>query len=49
MCKDFGKRPSEMICWNDEEDWEQRLFFDLDVYTAYLKEKEKALKRQRRK
>lgn len=49
MCCDIGKRPSEMIQWNDEEDFQERLLFDMDVYSAYLREKEKIMKKSRRR
>jgi hypothetical protein len=48
MCCDIGKRPSEMICWNEEEDWQERLAFDMDVYAAFMKEKERIMKKAQR-
>ena len=34
-----GKRPSELFEWNDEADWEARLFFDIYVLTLLGEEK----------
>lgn len=49
MCCDLGKRPSEMIQWNDEDEWQERLYFDLDIYAAYLREKSKIMKKAGRR
>lgn len=30
-----GKRPSELFEWNDEDEWDKRLLFDMMVYMRY--------------
>jgi len=33
-----GKRPSELLEWNDPLDWESRLLFDMHVINLTLEE-----------
>lgn len=42
---DTGKRPSELVSWNEEDDWLNRLFFDFDILQAYHEEEAKAHKK----
>lgn len=38
-----GQRPSSFFNWNDEEDWQDRLMFDLYVVGLLKKEEKKAI------
>jgi len=35
MSIDMGIRPSELLSWTDEEEWDARLMFDMDIMSAY--------------
>jgi len=38
-----GKRPSELFEWNEEDEWIERLIFDLEVVGLVLAEQNKSL------
>ncbi len=46
---DTGKRPSDLVSWNSEEDWLNRLLFDFDVMKTYHEEEAKAQKKAMKK
>ena len=43
-----GKRPSSFFEWNDENDWVQRLFFDIEIVSQYKKKEQENLNANRR-
>jgi len=42
---DTGKRPSDLVSWNEEYEWMGRLLFDFDVMKTYHEEEAKAQKK----
>ena len=46
---DTGKRPSELVSWNENEDWLNRLLFDFDVMKEYHEEEARAQKKAMKK
>jgi hypothetical protein len=42
---DTGTRPSSLISWNEEEEWMERLFFDMEVMRTYHEEENKIQKK----
>jgi len=43
-----GKRPSAFFEWNNEDEWQDRLFFDLYILTEYKKEEERQMNHSKR-
>jgi hypothetical protein len=44
-----GQRPSTFFGWNEEEEWQDRLFFDLQVVGILKKEEKKQIDDAQRK
>lgn len=44
-----GTRPSEFFMWNDEEEWIERLIFDLKIVGLTKDEEKKQMERAQKK
>jgi len=45
LASDLSKRPSELVSWNEEDDWLNRLLFDFDIMGAFHEAENKAQKK----
>lgn len=49
MSEITGQRPSDFFAWTDEEEWIERLMFDLKVVGLTKKEEQKRLDKAKKK
>jgi len=49
LSETLGKRPSEFFNWNSEEEWQERLFFDIKVISEYKEAESKEINKSKRR
>lgn len=49
LSETLGKRPSEFFEWNSEEEWQERLFFDIKIISEYKEAESKEMDKLKRR
>ncbi len=49
LSETLGKRPSEFFEWNDEEDWQERLLFDMKIISTYKEAESREIEKSKRR